>query len=93
MPKLYRDDAGKLPAFAWPGGYPILYVTADGEVLCPDCANGANGSEASEDAVEAGWRLAGADIHYEGPPERCCHCNAEIPSAYGDPDHEDTDHA
>lgn len=74
MTKLYRNDDGTLPAYAWPGGYPIIYILADGEILCPACANDANG-----------WRIMGADIHYEGPPELCCHCNAEIESAYGEP--------
>lgn len=78
-----------LPAFAWPGGYPIVYVTADGAVLCPDCANGGNGSEASEDAEpRSGWRLDGYAIHYEGPPEICDHCGAAVESAYGAPDAE-----
>jgi hypothetical protein len=84
---LHRNDDGKLPAYAWPGGYPIYYVCTDGGVLCPECANGENGSEASErkDAPHD-WRLEGADIHYEGPPLVCDHCGTEIESAYGDPD-------
>jgi hypothetical protein len=35
------DDQGKpgeLPAFAWPGGYTMYYLTAAGDVLCPACA-------------------------------------------------------
>ena len=40
----YREDNGTLPAYAWPGGYPIYYVLADGETLCPACANRENGS-------------------------------------------------
>lgn len=84
-----RNSAGRLPDYAWPGGYPIVYVMADGECLCPDCANGENGSEASETAEDPGWRLDGCEVHYEGPPITCAHCGKEIESAYGDPD-EDT---
>jgi len=85
---LHREQDGTLPKYAWPGGYPILYVMADGAVLCPDCANGQNGSDASETADDPGWRLDGMSVHYEGPPEHCAHCNVEIESAYGDPDAE-----
>jgi hypothetical protein len=81
---LHRDTDGTLPKYAWPGGYPILYVCADGGVLCADCANGQNGSIASESAdAPADWRIEGADIHYEGDAEICDHCGVEIPSAYG----------
>jgi hypothetical protein len=34
-----RDENGNLPAFAWPGGYPIFYLCADNGILCPQCAN------------------------------------------------------
>ena len=84
-----RDENGKYPAFAWPGGYPIIYVTDDSGVLCPECANGENGSEASEDAEpRSGWRLEGSDVHWEGEPVTCDHCGKEIESAYGNPDAE-----
>lgn len=85
-----RDTDGKLSAAAWPGGYPIVYILADGGCLCPGCANGENGSEASTDPdTAADWRIIGADIHYEGAPIVCDHCSAEIESAYGNPDDED----
>ena len=86
-----REENGKLAAYAWPGGYPILYVTSDGDVLCPECANGGNGSLARtendpDDCPNDGWHIVGCDVHWEGPSEVCCHCGAEIESAYGDPD-------
>ena len=28
-----------LPAFAWPGGYLLVYSTLDGASVCADCAN------------------------------------------------------
>ena len=83
---LHRDSTGKFPAYAWPGGYPMIYLVDDGETLCPACANGENGSEASEDALpRSGWRLVAADVHWEGAPVVCAHCGAAIESAYGDP--------
>lgn len=33
-----QGEAGKLPAFAWPGGYAMFYVTAGGDQLCATCA-------------------------------------------------------
>lgn len=29
----------QLPSFSHPGGLPLAYLTHDGEVLCPRCAN------------------------------------------------------
>ena len=84
-----RDENGKFPAFAWPGGYPVIYLCADGGVLCPACANGENGSEASTDSdAPQDWRLLANTVHWEGPPAICDHCNAQIESAYGDPEQE-----
>jgi hypothetical protein len=81
-----RDSDGKLSAFAWPGGYPIVYICGDGGTLCPACANGENGSDASTTAEDKRWLLIGADIHWEGEPMACDHCCAEIESAYGAPE-------
>jgi len=75
-----RDDNGKLPAFAWPGGYPILYLDGFNSVLCPDCANGAPDVDDDRFGVKA------YGIHWEGEPETCCNCNTEIDSAYGVPE-------
>lgn len=67
---------GTLPAYAWPGGYQIIYLTRDGEVVCPECANR---------EVDQAQEVIAGDIFYEGPPEFCADCNREIESAYGDP--------
>lgn len=85
-PELQRNSDGTLPRCV-DGGYPVVYYCADGGSLCADCANGNNGSLASEDpGTEAMWRLAGADILWEGPPVICDQCGEDIESAYGDPD-------
>ena len=90
---LHYDEQGKLIAYAWPGGYPIFYPAKDGGMICPDCANGKNGSEATEDPRQwsSQWLLVGSDVYWEGPTEQCAHCNGEIESAYGDPDASDDD--
>jgi hypothetical protein len=71
-----RRSDGTLPAFTSLGSHPIAYYTATFDTLCAVCASK---DDTSDPAV---W----ADVHYEGPPEECCDCGAEIESAYGDPD-------
>jgi hypothetical protein len=68
---------GRLPAYAWPGGYPIVYLTRNGLVLCPDCAN------KPED--EYGDPAVAGDVFWEGAPMECGDCGRQIESAYGDP--------
>ena len=74
--------------FAWPGGYPLVVVMTDGECLCVDCAKSefARIGRATRDDDRGGWAAAGVQIHWEGEPEICCNCNAEIESAYGVPE-------
>jgi len=87
---IIKDEQGEYPKWAWPGGYTIYYLTEDGGVLCPDCANGENGSLASETSDDPQWKLVASDLHQEGPPLICDHCGFEMESDYGDPDAEET---
>ena len=79
---LLTDDDGTsyYESYAWPSGYPILYLDGHNSALCPTCATKEMQSDYEKD------RPHSAFIHYEGPPEYCCLCNAVIESAYGDPD-------
>lgn len=81
LPELLKD--GSLPAYAWPGGYPILYLDGDNSVICAECA-----TRSLDDAVES-FRPNTWDVHYEGPAEFCEDCGKEIPSAYGNPEGEE----
>ena len=72
-----------LPAFAWPGGYPIAYLDADCNTYCADCS-----TEALQAHYDAYGRTVDYFIHYEGPSLFCQDCNAKIESAYGDPEEE-----
>ena len=78
----------QLDAYAWPGGYPIIYVDGQNEILCPDCANKIIADYDPDDDPDGYWKTQEFPqtfyIHYEGPPE-FCNCGAEIESAYGDP--------
>lgn len=83
------------PAYAWPGGYTIIYFAApdyrpqgevDGEELCAICAG---------QARDQGRKIL-SDVYYEGPDVECAECCIKIESAYGDPnakDDEDDDFA
>jgi len=80
-----RDDKGKLPVYAWPGGYPIIYFAKDNAVLCPTCANAFNPETDNREQLEP----VAFEVFYEGSPIQCEHCNAEIESAYGTPNGEE----
>lgn len=75
--------------YAWPGGYPIVAVMTDGETLCAKCCR-ENYRQISTDTRQqnrrSGWCFEGVQLHLEGEPEVCAHCNHETESAYGVPD-------
>lgn len=74
-----RDSNGALPAYAWPGGYPIFYLAADNGVLCPKCTNDyAEGRDTEEQL-----KPIAADINWEDETMFCDHCSTQIESAYG----------
>lgn len=90
-----QDAARKdLQAYAWPGGYPVMYLARDGwreddgkldfnrhdrsENVC--CAECAADTDKWPDLI-----IVANYIHYEGQPEYCEYCNEFTESAYGDP--------
>lgn len=78
-------ESGKLPAYAEPGGYPILYLDAVNNVLCPKCAT--DSLQETSEGYENELPVTG-DVYWEGPPLECDRCMGGIESAYGDPDEE-----
>lgn len=74
--------------YAWPGGYPVHVVLADGAMLCKDCARTEYRqiARATRHGLRDGWRAAGSLILWETTdgPETCAHCGAVLASAYGD---------
>jgi hypothetical protein len=79
-------DGRDLPAYAWPGGYPILYLDGQNEILCPLCATKAHNDK---DEFQCN-KPEVAFVYYEGPELECVDCGARFESAYGDPDEEET---
>ena len=85
-----RNSDGTLPAYAWPGGYPVLYLDGHNEVCCAECATK---ELDTADGCDERDKPVACFVHYEGPSEFCAVCNAEVESAYGDPDDESTNDA
>ena len=79
-----KQSDGTLPYYAWPGGYPIIYLDNDNCVLCPKCAN-----EIISKPDEWSELPIAYDVYYEGPDIQCEQCYEFIESAYGDPSEED----
>lgn len=77
-----KDESGKYPAWAWPGGYPIYYVVdKDCSVICPKCLN-----ERAEELKSEGADRILMDANYEDPELFCDFCNERIESAYAEED-------
>lgn len=76
LKELRADNDGQLPAFAWPGGYPMYYLTRSGLSICAVCASEPDTSDPVVDG----------DTYMEGPGMQCEDCGQVIDSAYGDPD-------
>lgn len=76
--------------YAWPGGYPLAVVMADGECLCPDCTRKewrqiARATLCPPDNwPDQQWRTLGAEVNWENNSLYCVHCNNRIQSAYGE---------
>lgn len=83
-----RDENGNLPAYAWPGGYPIYYLCADGGVLCPTCANKKSAVKEADTHADYPdfdqWRIVASDVNWEDSGLTCDNCNGRIESAYAD---------
>jgi hypothetical protein len=77
-------------AYAWPGGYPLAIVMADGELMCPGCARGNYNLIADRFVSPKGgsdieqWRAVGIEALYEDAeedPAKCCHCGKAVDKA------------
>lgn len=83
----YRNEQGTFDKYAWPGGYPIYYLMADGGVICADCANKETELIAQADEyLDKQWQIEGKDINWEDASMYCDHCSRRIESAYAEPE-------
>jgi hypothetical protein len=72
--------------YAWPGGYPLYVIMADGECLSIDAArdNWAAICHSTIGQYRDGWQAQGAAINWEDSDMVCCHTGKPIESAYGE---------
>lgn len=69
------------PSYAWPGGYPIFFVTGDNGVLCPNCAN--EHLDLTLDKDDLQWHVVAMDVNHEDQHLYCDHCNTHLEPACG----------
>jgi hypothetical protein len=72
--------------YAWPGGYPLYFVTSDSEPLSfkAAAANRRNILDAIHNRDGSGWRIVAVDINWEDASLYCSHTNERIESAYAE---------
>ncbi len=70
---------------AWPGGYPMYFITSDGEALSFTTVRKEFQRIASSirDKANDGWRVVGCDINYEDNDLVDSHTGEPIESAHG----------
>lgn len=76
-------------AYAWPGGYPLYFVTSDGAALSFEAvrAEWRNVVDAHlRNNTRGGWHLAAVDVNYEDNELYCDHTSKRIESAYAEPE-------
>ena len=73
-------ENGRLPAYAFPGGYPIYYLSRDNGVLCPECANDYKKGRDNEEQLKP----VEVDINYENDSLYCDNCGRRVESAYAE---------
>lgn len=65
---------GNRESYAWPGGYPLFYISKQNNICCPECANR---------EVDQSDEIIAMDINYEDDDLYCDDCGKKIESAYG----------
>ncbi len=89
MPHFTSSDfrrAMRNGAYAWPGGYPLYFICADGKALsfASAKANRRLILSATHNRDDAQWRVVGVEINWENDSLYCADTGAKIESAYGE---------
>ena len=77
-------EKGEFDFYAWPGGYPLFYITEDGGILCPKCCN--ENKELLNDEYDPQWFVIDYEVNWGDENMYCDHCYEKIESAYGEED-------
>ena len=72
--------------YAWPGGYPLFFVTSDGAALSFAAVREQYRSvlHSIRHASNDGWRVVAVEVNYEDPALYCDHTGERIESAYAE---------
>jgi hypothetical protein len=72
--------------FAWPGGYPLFFITDDGATLSFEAVreNIKSVIWSIRHKVSDGWRVIGCEVNWEDDFMTCAHTGEPIESAYGE---------
>ena len=72
--------------YAWPGGYPLYFITSDGGALSFETVRDElrNVLEAIHNQADDGWRVVACAINHEDSDLHDDHTGERIPPAYGD---------
>ncbi len=72
--------------FAWPGGYPLYFITSDGEAISFEAVreNLKSVIWSMRNKVNDGWRVIGCEVNWEDDSMTCAHTGEPIESAYGE---------
>jgi len=76
----------KAGAYAWPGGYPLYFITKDGAALSFDAAkeNRQLITESIDNDCNDGWQVVCCDVNWEDGELSCDHSGGKIESAYAE---------
>jgi len=78
----WRPIGLEYDAYAFPGGYPLYYITKDDGILCPACCNKNISRCAGGDDDQ--FLIVGCEINYEDKCLTCDECSQPIEAAYGE---------
>ena len=72
--------------YAWPGGYPLYFITSDGAALSFNAAeeNAGDIEYSIREMIYDEWKVAAVAVNWEDPDLYCDHTGNRIESAYAE---------
>lgn len=76
----------KMGPYAWPGGYPLFFITDDGAALSFAAARkeAKRICDAIREHSRGGWRVVACEVNWEDSELFCDHTGERIKSAYAE---------